>query len=448
MFYRERYQKKQQGFIDTSQKIFDDIPAFDFRYPLKPSMVPAVRPSYSLVPAAPDLTINIFLFLIVNFNDYEEKEAVYIIISPLHGVNGGARYYDANIGRFISPDSHVDGKGLDTQGYNRYSYARNNPVVYSDPSGHDFWSWINGICASIQSAIDNNRVLAAIVGAVMMVTGAVLCAVGWAPLGTALLTGGYSVMSRAINGLGDLSASTSLTFDTPGVGNGNNDAKDKNNHNDSNNHNNNNDTSNTPPADTQNHGQTDDGLTLDQLADRAQKSNDAMNQIDKDVQDMENYLDDQNFLNTEIKLYNGKTYKMGSGQLGDTSASDCIGDVAGTLWAEGYHIPYMRDVSAFLNKGISEGWLTYADVNNLHPGNLEFMYYTEDGKRDWNHVLTIGDMQNGTQQVFSAYYTGGPASRKDTLNNWNSTMADQPYNGTFQYMQINWGILNQYYPKQ
>jgi hypothetical protein len=278
----------------------------------------------------------------------------------------------------------------------------------------------------------------------MMVTGAVLCAVGWAPLGTALLTGGYSVMSRAINGFGDISASTSLTFDTPGVGNGdnNNNGNDKNNKNNDNN--NNNDTSN-PPPDTQNHGQTDDGLTVDQLADRAQQSNDAMNQIDKDVQDMGNYLDDQNLLNTEIQLYNGKTYKMGSGQRGDTSASDCIGDVAGTIWVLGYHIPYMNDVGAFLKQGTEQGWLTALDANNIQPGNLAFYYH--DG--NWQHILTIGNEQNGDRQVFSAYYTGrDPGSDTNgTLNGWNSYMLQQN-NPTIQYMQINWGTLNQYYPKQ
>jgi len=77
----------------------------------------------------------------------------------------GARYYDANIGRFISPDpiTHSEPlpkgqiiKGLivycalvqyytgqtrnpliiNPQEHNRYSYALNNPFKYSDPDGH------------------------------------------------------------------------------------------------------------------------------------------------------------------------------------------------------------------------------------------------------------------------------------------------------------------------
>jgi RHS repeat-associated protein len=44
-----------------------------------------------------------------------------------------ARYYDPAIGRFISADSIVP-PGV--QGYDRYAYANNSPVVYSDPTGH------------------------------------------------------------------------------------------------------------------------------------------------------------------------------------------------------------------------------------------------------------------------------------------------------------------------
>ncbi len=47
----------------------------------------------------------------------------------------GARYYDPNIGRFISADSVVPGVG-NPQALNRYSYVFNNPLKYIDPSGH------------------------------------------------------------------------------------------------------------------------------------------------------------------------------------------------------------------------------------------------------------------------------------------------------------------------
>jgi RHS repeat-associated protein len=46
-----------------------------------------------------------------------------------------ARYYDPTIGRFISADTIVPNPA-DPQSLNRYSYVANNPVLYTDPTGH------------------------------------------------------------------------------------------------------------------------------------------------------------------------------------------------------------------------------------------------------------------------------------------------------------------------
>ena len=71
-------------------------------------------------------------------------------VDPTHGFTGqeldpesglyyyGARYYDYDIGRFISPDSIVP-EPLDPQSLNRYSYVINNPVNHVDPTGHCFF---------------------------------------------------------------------------------------------------------------------------------------------------------------------------------------------------------------------------------------------------------------------------------------------------------------------
>ncbi|MCX5722216.1 MAG: RHS repeat-associated core domain-containing protein, partial [Nitrospirae bacterium] len=48
-----------------------------------------------------------------------------------------ARYYDPTLGRFISADTIVP-HASDPQSYNRYSYVRNNPLLYIDPTGHKF----------------------------------------------------------------------------------------------------------------------------------------------------------------------------------------------------------------------------------------------------------------------------------------------------------------------
>ncbi len=46
-----------------------------------------------------------------------------------------ARYYSPTLGRFISPDTIVPEPGS-SGGFNRYRYTRNNPLKYTDPSGH------------------------------------------------------------------------------------------------------------------------------------------------------------------------------------------------------------------------------------------------------------------------------------------------------------------------
>ena len=64
-----------------------------------------------------------------------------------------ARYYDPAIGRFITPDSIVPNP-LNGQDYNRYTYVRNNPVKYNDPTGN-----CPTLCTA-QDRADVNEVLA------------------------------------------------------------------------------------------------------------------------------------------------------------------------------------------------------------------------------------------------------------------------------------------------
>ena len=47
-----------------------------------------------------------------------------------------SRFYDSELGRFISPDT-IDYLAPDTiNGLNLYAYCKNNPVMNVDPSGH------------------------------------------------------------------------------------------------------------------------------------------------------------------------------------------------------------------------------------------------------------------------------------------------------------------------
>jgi RHS repeat-associated protein len=48
----------------------------------------------------------------------------------------GARWYDPYLNQWIQPDT-IDPDPKNPQSLNRYSYARNSPLRYNDPSGHD-----------------------------------------------------------------------------------------------------------------------------------------------------------------------------------------------------------------------------------------------------------------------------------------------------------------------
>jgi RHS repeat-associated protein len=51
----------------------------------------------------------------------------------------GARYYGSNMGRFMSPDPSglLTQRPADPQSWNMYAYARNNPLIFIDPTGLD-----------------------------------------------------------------------------------------------------------------------------------------------------------------------------------------------------------------------------------------------------------------------------------------------------------------------
>lgn len=50
-------------------------------------------------------------------------------------INMNGRMYDPIMGRMISPDIYIP-DALNTQSYNRYTYANNNPLVFTDPDGN------------------------------------------------------------------------------------------------------------------------------------------------------------------------------------------------------------------------------------------------------------------------------------------------------------------------
>jgi RHS repeat-associated protein len=63
-----------------------------------------------------------------------------------------ARYYDPQLGRFISADTVV-AHTRDPQDLNRYAYARNSPLAYTDPTGHFFKKVFKAIGKAFESPL-------------------------------------------------------------------------------------------------------------------------------------------------------------------------------------------------------------------------------------------------------------------------------------------------------
>ena len=60
-------------------------------------------------------------------------------------INMNARLYDPVLGRFLSPDPYVQSPDL-SQNFNRYAYALNNPLKYTDESGEFIGTLITTLC--------------------------------------------------------------------------------------------------------------------------------------------------------------------------------------------------------------------------------------------------------------------------------------------------------------
>lgn len=74
-------------------------------------------------------------------------------------INMNGRMYDPVTGRMLSPDNNVP-LPWNTQGYNRYGYANNNPLIYRDPDGEFIHliigAIIGGIVNLVSSALHGN----------------------------------------------------------------------------------------------------------------------------------------------------------------------------------------------------------------------------------------------------------------------------------------------------
>ncbi len=69
------------------------------------------------------------------------------MLSSFALINMNGRMYDPVLGRMLSPDNYVMPGG--TQGHNRYTYALNNPLKYTDPDGNFVHLLVGALIGSV-----------------------------------------------------------------------------------------------------------------------------------------------------------------------------------------------------------------------------------------------------------------------------------------------------------
>jgi len=131
----------------------------------------------------------------------------------------GARYYSHELGRFITPDTIVQAP-YDPQSLNRYTYCRNNPLKYTDPTGH--WWFIPFIVSAIKGAVVGAAIGAAVAAATgkNMLQGVMTGAIGGAifgGIGHFGLEGMGQTLTHTAGGAASGAASGAITGDDIGM---------------------------------------------------------------------------------------------------------------------------------------------------------------------------------------------------------------------------------------
>jgi RHS repeat-associated protein len=127
-------------------------------------------------------------------------------------INMNGRMYNPMLGRFLSADPFVQTPDF-SQSFNRYSYCLNNPLLYTDPSGYKWWSWLLALIDPV-SAITTVTVA----GGTALVTGSALVTGTYAVASTtANVTAGTLLVSSMITLAGTLTSSSATSLAASGT---------------------------------------------------------------------------------------------------------------------------------------------------------------------------------------------------------------------------------------
>lgn len=123
-------------------------------------------------------------------------------------IHMNGRLYDPKLHRFLSPDNYVQDP-YNTQNFNRFAYAMNNPLMYTDASGEFFWL-----------AIAAGALFGAISGGVGYIASAIRTGDwSWGQFGMSMLTGAViGGVTGGINPTALLNVSLGQTIVTAFVG--------------------------------------------------------------------------------------------------------------------------------------------------------------------------------------------------------------------------------------
>lgn len=117
-------------------------------------------------------------------------------------IHMNGRMYDANLGRFLSPDNYIQ-EPFNTQNFNRYGYVLNNPLKYTDASGEFFWiavaigAFMGGVTAAMKGGDFGDILLGALIGGI---AGGIGAGVGNLVAGGAFIGGKAMAASGFLNG--------------------------------------------------------------------------------------------------------------------------------------------------------------------------------------------------------------------------------------------------------